>query len=279
MVFEDGFYHADPHPGNLFVEADGRLGLIDFGMVGTVDAATQEQLAAVLLAVTGGDAGRLADALLEMGVARRRVDREQLARDLGGLTGRYYGRPLAEIPLGPLLEEAFGVVRRHRLQLPPRLALLLKTAVMCEGLGAQLAPDFRLTALLEPYARRLLFQQYAPDRLARRLGEAGVEAARLGVELPAQLRRLVADAERGALEVGVRPEGFEPLVRRLERLANRLVLGVLAAAFVNGLAVLMAAYHPGGNDAWIAAFFAFGFAVTALLGAYLAWLILRSGQG
>jgi ubiquinone biosynthesis protein len=149
---------------------------------------------------------------------------------------------------------------------------------MCEGLGAQLAPDFRLTAVLQPYAERLLRRRYAPDRLARRLGQAGADAARLGVELPGQLRRLVADLEGGALEVGVRPEGFEPLLRRLERLANRLVLGMLTAAFVVGLAVLMATYHPGGSEVWPGAFFAVGFALATALGLYLAWTVLRSGR-
>ena len=95
-------------------------------------------------------------------MSRHPVDRPLLRRDLGHLLARYYGRPLGEIALGPLLEEALGVVRRHRLQLPARLALLLKTAIMSEGLAARLDPDFRLTAVLAPYAERLLLRQYAP---------------------------------------------------------------------------------------------------------------------
>jgi ubiquinone biosynthesis protein len=278
MVFEDGFFHADPHPGNLFVEPDGRIALMDFGMVGTLDEATREQLTGVLLAVAGGDAGRLADALLELGAVRGPLDRPRLERDLERLLARYAGRPLGELSLRRLLEEALDVIRRHRLQLPARLALLLKTAAMHEALGARLDPDFRLTAVLAPYAGRLLRRQYAPTRWARRLGLASLDAARLGTELPGEARRLLTALQRGTLEVGVRPEHFEPLVRRLERLANRLVLGILAAAFVNGLAVLLAAQRPGGPEAWLGPVLGFGFALAAGLGVYLAWAILRSGR-
>jgi ubiquinone biosynthesis protein len=278
MVFEDGCFHADPHPGNLFVEPDGRIGLLDFGMVGTLDEATRDQLAAVLLAVAGGDGARLADALLDLGVIRGRIDRPQLERDLQRLLARYSGAPLGEISLRRLLAEALDVIRRHRLQLPARLALLLKTAAMHEALGARLDPSFRLTAVLAPYAERLLLRQFAPDRWGRRLGLAGLDAARLGTELPGEARRLIAALQRGTLEVGVRPEHFEPLVGRLERLAHRLVLGILAAAFVNGLAVLLAAHRPGEPAAWLGPLLGFGFALAAGLGAYLAWVILRSGR-
>jgi ubiquinone biosynthesis protein len=278
MVFEDGFYHADPHPGNLFVEPDGRIGLLDFGMVGTLDETTRDQLAGVLLAVASGDGGRLADALLELGAVRGGIDRPRLERDLERLVSRYAGQPLGEIPLRRLLDDALDVVRRHRLQLPAKLVLLLKTAAMHEALGSRLDPDFRLTAALTPYAERLLQRQYAPTRWARQAGQAGLEAARLGVELPREVRRLLTALRLGTLEVGVRPEHFEPLVWRLERLANRLVLGILAAAFVNGLAVLLAAQRPGGPEAWLGPVLGFGFALAAALGVYLAWAILRSGR-
>ena len=278
MIFEHGFFHADPHPGNFFVEADGTLGIIDFGMVGTVDERTQDQLASLLLAITSQDADRLVDAFLELGVAKRRVERAVLRQDLEHLLSRYYGLPLGEIPLGPVISEAMGVVRRHRLQLPPNLVLILKMAVMNEGMGAQLDPDFNLTTVLAPYVRRLMFRRYSPEALARRLSRSGGDAAHLWIELPQHLRRIAGEIERGSVEVGVRPEGFEPVLKRLERLTNRLVLGVIVAAFIGGTAVLMAAYHPPGWERLMAPFFLFGLAVATALGGYLAWSILRSGR-
>lgn len=278
MVFEDGFFHADPHPGNFFVEPGGRIGLVDFGMVGTLDESTQDRLVTVLLALTSQDLDGLVDAFLDLGVARRRVDRAALREDLAHLLSRYYGRPLGELAVRPLLTDALTVVRRHRLHLPTNLALLVKTVMMAEGLAAQLDPGFRLTTVLVPYAERLMLRQYSPLRWARRLGMAGLEAAGLGVELPRQLRRLLRELERGGLEIGMRPTGFEPVIERLERLTNRLVLGMLALAFIIGLAVLMTAFHPPGTERLVGPAFALGFILAGLLGVYLAWTILRSGR-
>jgi ubiquinone biosynthesis protein len=193
MIFEHGFFHADPHPGNFFVEEGGVLGILDFGMVGTVDERTQNQLARLLMAITSRDADRLVDAFLELGVSKRRVDRPRLRQDLERLVSRYYGRSLGEIPLGALLEEALAVVRRYRLQLPPNMVLLFKMAMMNEGMGARLDPSFNLTTVIAPYAERLMLRQYSPARLAQQLSRSGMEAAQLGAELPQQLRRLVGE--------------------------------------------------------------------------------------
>lgn len=278
MIFEHGFFHADPHPGNFFVEPGGVLGILDFGMVGTVDERTQEQLAHLLIAITSKDADRLVDAFLGLGFAKGRVDRASLRQDLERLLSRYYGLPLGEIPLGPMLSEALSVVRRHHLRLPSNMALLFKAAIMNDGMGTQLDSSFNLTTVLVPYAKRLMMRQYSPAVLVRRLGEASLEATQLGVELPRQLRRIAGELERGSLEMSVRPESFEPMLQRLERLANRLVLGIIAAAFIGGLAVLMALYHPPGWEDWMAPFFFFGFVVASALGLYLAYSILRSGR-
>ncbi|MGH2458209.1 MAG: ABC1 kinase family protein [Chloroflexota bacterium] len=279
MVFEDGFFHADPHPGNFFIEPSGRIGLIDFGMVGTVDARTQGQLVDVLVAMANEDVYRLVDVLFELGVARRRATRDRLRRDLDHLFARYYGKSLGDVEIGPMFEDSLALIRRHRLRLPSNLALLMKTVAMNEGLGRQLDPSFNLTTVLVPYARRMVLRQYSPTLWARRLGRASMDLARLGVELPEQLRRVIGEIERGGLEVGMRPEGFEPLIARLERLGNRIILGIIAAAFVNGLAVLIAVYKPPGWDQWAGVVFGTGFIIAAILGVYLAWSILRSGRG
>lgn len=274
MVFEDRFFHADPHPGNFFIEPGGRIGLIDFGMVGMVDERTQEHLVRVLLALTSQDADRLADAFLDLGVTRQQVDRSLLGHDLEQLVSRYYGQPLGEIALGPLLEEMLTIVRRHRLRLPPNLALLIKTIVMNEGLGMQLDPTFRLTNVLVPYARRLMLRQYSPLYWTKQLGQAGWDVVWLGTELPQQLQRILGELERGTLTMNMRPMDVESVLRRFERIGNRIIIGAVLAAFIIGLAMIMASYHPSGWSQWI--FFVIGFIVAAALGVYLAWSILHS---
>lgn len=276
MVCEDGFFHADPHPGNFFIEPDGSIGLIDFGMVGILEERTQEHLADLLICIDHKDADRLVDVFLDLGVSKKRIDRDMFRRDIQHLLTTYWGVPLRELRISALLNDVFAIMRQHHLHLPSNLALLLKTVIMVEGLGVNLDPEFQLTSALEPYADRLVMRKYSPIRLARSLGQASLDLARLGVEMPQQLRRIVLAAENGSLQLGMRPEGFEPVLNRVEAIANRIVLGVIAAAFINGLAVLLSVYRPPGLERWAWAAFAFGFGCALLLGIYLAWSILRS---
>ena len=275
MVCEDGFFHVDPHPGNFFIEQNGTIGLIDFGMVGVLDERTQELLADLLIAINHQDADRLVDIFLDLGVARKRVDRALVRRDIERLLSTYWGLPLGELKVTALLDDVFSIMRQHQMHLPSNLALLLKTVIMIEGLGVNLDPEFRLTKSLTPYTERLVLRQYSPFRWFRSFGRASLEFAKLGVELPQQLRRIVSAAEDGNLEIGMRPEGFGPVIDRLERIANRIVLGVIAAAFINGLAVLASVYRPPGWERWAWGVFAFGFLSALVLGIYLAWTILR----
>lgn len=276
MVCEHGFFHADPHPGNFFIEPAGNIGLIDFGMVGELDERTQESLADLLIYINNQDADRLVDVFLDLGVTKKRVDRDLLRRDILHLFSIYWGLPLIELRISAVLNDVFAVMRKHHLHLPSNLALLLKTVIMVEGLGVNLDPDFHLTSVLEPYADRLVMRKYSPIKLVRNLGRASLVFARLSVELPQQLRRIVSAAENGTLQIGMRPEGFEPVLNRIEKITNRIVLGLIAAAFINGLAVLASVYRPPRWENWAWLVFAFGFLCALTLGGYLALSILRS---
>ena len=269
MVFEHGFFHADPHPGNFFIEPDGRIGIIDFGMVGEIGERLQDRLGTLLVALARADPDRLSAAIRELSTARGAVDRRRLRDDLARLVERYEGRAVGELQLGALAEEALAIVRRHRLQLPPELALLVKMVVMNEGMAARLDPDFRLGDVLAPYARRLAAQRLTPAALARRLGDAGVSAAQLAVDLPEQLPRLLAALEDG-VPLHLRADELEPLVARAERLGNRLVAGMIAAALIDGLAELAAVEPPRWRSREIPLRSA-GLAGAAALGVYLAW--------
>jgi ubiquinone biosynthesis protein len=163
MVFVHRFFHADPHPGNVFVERDGRIGFVDFGMVGSVGARTGRGLGAILLALVGMDPARMVDGLLGLGVACEDVDRAAFESDLARFLERYSRLPLEQLHMRLLLADLMGVVRARRLRLPSDIALLLKTVMMCEGVAAQLDPKFELVPMLLPYATRLALETHAPE--------------------------------------------------------------------------------------------------------------------
>lgn len=154
MVFTFGLFHADPHPGNVFVQPDGSLTLIDFGKHGEIDEALRTQLGRVLASLVGGDLEGLLGALEDLRVAGGSEDREALRTDLGALVERYGSLPIGEMRIGEVLGDMLAVIRRHRLRLPPDLMLLFATVVMCEGVAVDLDPDFELQPVLLRWAAR-----------------------------------------------------------------------------------------------------------------------------
>ena len=277
MVFEDGFFHADPHPGNLFIEPNGRIGLIDFGMVGRVDERLREQLSSLFVAVIRRDPERMATALMRVSVSPTRVDRGRLVDDLGPFIRMYQGRDLAHVQVGKLITLALGILRRHHLQLPREMALLLKMLVMTEGMGEVLDPEFSLGQTLAPYARRMAAGHLYPAAYAKRLARASMEALELGTELPDQIRRLINTLDVEGLEVHLRASELAPLVERLERVGNRMVAAIFAAAFIRGVGELTL----GDTDrwkSWQAPLMSAGLASTGALGGYLAWTARKAAR-
>jgi ubiquinone biosynthesis protein len=275
MVFEDRFFHADLHPGNFFIEADDRFGLIDFGTVGVLDERTEAHLAELVLAGTRRDYDRLVDAVLGLTPAGRQVDRERLRQDLEQIIAPYDGQASGEPGMGPLLKQCFEVMRRHRLHLPANLLLLIKTIIMTEGLGKHLDPDFQLTTAIKPYTQRLMLRQYSPSRWLQQLGRASMDMVHLGVDMPQQLRHILGALEHGTFQMAVRPEGLEPLIRCVERLADRIVIGILGAAFISGTATLLSVNHPPGWERMAGWIYAIGFGLATMLGVLIAWSIMR----
>ena len=269
MVFEDGVFHADPHPGNFFIEPGGRIGIIDFGMVGEIDAELRQRLGGLLLALVRQDPDRITAAVVRLSATQRPPSRPLLREDLRRLVRRYAGRSVGDLPVLELMNDVMSIMRRHHLQLPRELALLVKALAMNEGLAANLDPDFRFGAVLAPYAQQLMAGELSPSVLARRLQHAGLEAAQLGIELPEQLRRLVDLLDREGPELRLRSADVEMILGRIEQMQQRVVAGLIGAAVARTVVgVLMA--DPRRRDAWERPLFAGGVAIAAGAGVYLA---------
>jgi ubiquinone biosynthesis protein len=274
MVFEHGFFHADPHPGNMFIESDGRIGLIDFGMVGEVDDGLRRQLGALLAALTGHDVERLARALLEISVVKGATDRDQFRSDLVAFMGLYRGRRLGEVNMAALVSQLLALLRKHKLQLPSEMATLLKFFLMIEGLGVRLDPEFNLGALLGPYAQRLVLDRYSPEALVKQLLTSGRDAAALAADLPDRVHRLMDVLDTSGLVVHLESKEFDPLVGRIERVGDRLVAGIVVAAFIRSVGELASADKDRWGR-WEGPLMGVGLGMSAGLGAYLGWTARR----
>ena len=275
MVFEEGFFHADPHPGNFFIEADGRIDLIDFGMVGEVSPTLRQQLGALFITVDAKDSDRLVDALLEICPSRGPVDRAALQYDSARIMDMFYRQEFSRRGVGALLNDVMATVRKYHLRLPSDLALLFKTWVMVEGIVAELDPTASMSAFFTPYIRKLVEQQYSPAAVAARMRTFSLDLADLSATLPRRLNRLIRDLESGNLTVAARPMGYEPILDRLETLSNRATFATIGAAFVVGLPILMGVYRPPGWKRWSGPAFALGAAIAAGAGLSLAFTVGR----
>lgn len=268
MIFEDGYFHADPHPGNFFVEDDGTIGLIDFGMVGVIDERLRAQLAQALVAVTAKDADRFTRAVLDICGQEHPRDRRGLRDSLDGLIRHYAARPLGEVPAAEVIARCVGLLRTHHLRLPREMALLAKVLVMVDGLGRQLDPGFDLWSVLTPFVRRLALESLAPPAVARRLRGVVADLVQLGVDAPDHLRRALEVLERGGLDVRVQAAELQPLLTRAERIGNRLVAGTVAAALIEGVGRVVAADRERYRS-WEEPLVRAGCAAVGALGAYL----------
>jgi len=277
-VLEDGFFHADPHPGNFVVMPGEVIGAMDFGMVGYLTHRDRTDLVRLYIYVVQLDEEGIVEQLVRMGMVGGKVDRDRLRRDVGRLLRKYQGLPLKAIRAGEIMQEALPIAFRHRLRLPSELWLLGKTLAMMEGVGMRLYPDFDPFTVSEPYVRRFIIQLLSPAEWGSTLLRSMSDWAYLTTLLPRVGARLLTQAERGELEIGLRHLGLEQALRRLDRLVSRLSLSLLVAAMIVGLALLVPAFHLAEQGGLMTALVVAGFVGVSLLGFWLILSILRSGR-
>lgn len=238
MILVDGYFHADPHPGNVVFLPGNRVGLLDFGMVGRVTDNRREQLIDFLDALVHKNEQGMLNILIQW-AGDAEVDEEHLAYDLSELIFGYDDLSLKDIHIGALLSEITAVMRDNNLSLPPDLTLLFKALITLEGLGHQLNPDFHLVDHLTPFVRQVMEARYSPQALAKRARRGLKEMAEVMFGLPRDVARLFRQARRGRLRVDLDLKRLDHFGVQLNRAANRLTMGVLTASLVVGSSIIM----------------------------------------
>ena len=280
MAFDDGFFHGDPHPGNLILTPEGNLALLDFGMVGFMSRGDVEALSRLFLATIRRDADAALRGLEGLGVRYATEVRGDLVQELRVFLHKYSGLTVGEFSLGQALSELISLARRYRVSMPPVFPLLTKSLVTAEALARSIDPTINVYELAQPYARRLLLERYEPDALLERTGERAVEYARYLEDYPEQIRQLLANLEDGTLEVRLRHGGIDELIGEVDVLANRLVFALVTAALLVGSS-LIGAFASSGPlvpiiGVSVVAFV--GFAIASLMAALLLVVIFRSNR-
>lgn len=276
MMLEDGFFHADPHPGNVFVLPGERIAVIDFGMVGRLSHARRTEVVSLLFGLVEHDPERVTEVLLDW-TERPDVDEAQLTIDIDAFVDQYHGVPLGQLDLAGMLLEVTALLRSHRLALPPDLALLIKVFLTLEGLGRSLDPDFDMASQAQPFLHRAMAAQLGPGAVARRGARALVDTAGLLATLPRELRRLLRGM-RGGARLHMQVDELREFSHQVAHSANRLAGSMVIAALIVGSSIAMTV-EGGPALLGLPLFGLLGFIGAALAGIWLLWSIFRSGGG
>jgi ubiquinone biosynthesis protein len=281
QVFEHGLFHADPHPGNLFLLPDGRICFHDFGAIGELSPGVQESLRQLFLAVMARDAAWVASAYLGMGGATAELDRAAFTRDLSAALDRYYRDSGAgRQSFGAIIQEFIGLGRRHHVRLLRETTLLMRAFAEIESLVRRLDSDFSSLAAFQAYSARLLRHALLPDLGVAQIAQAYrlMRATRdVAGETPIALRRLMGRLERGEPLFEIRHQSGGSFERHLLHASNRLAFALIVASIVIGSAILIST-HAGPHWEGLPLLGIAGFVVAGILGIAWAVLALKSGK-
>lgn len=284
QYFLHGFFHADPHPGNLLFTADGRLGIIDCGQIGQLSKELQRNFVGLLLALSHGDIDAVVNLCGDLGVTNDHYNLREFRSDLGIYLSRFYSLPFKRLNIGEVINEAMMLAQRHGLTLPHDLILLAKSLTTIQGVVRQLSPEFRLPDAVQPFIKKLLAKWLSPKNL---LWDSALYAYRcLGAlkRLPEDVRDILQKAGDGKLRIIFHHEGLETVGDQVERASNRITLGLLIAAILLGSSIVLAVSPefmnkislPFISDIPLSAIVAATGYLSAMgLGFWLAWAILR----
>ncbi len=277
MVLEDGFFHADPHPGNIFYMPGGAIGVIDFGMVGHVSEARRFQIVRLLHGLVDQDAEAVADVLIDWTGENPDIDEARLQESVARFVDRYRGVPLKDLRMGAMLGDVAAILRGHGLALPPDLALMIKTFLTLEGMGRQLDPDFDMAAQARPFLERALLARYAPSVLARRGRRAAMGMLDLVRDMPRDLHRLLRAARRGRMRVQIEVGALKAFGDQVDRAVSRLTMGVVTAALIVGSSIVLNS-AGGVTSGGLRVLGTVGFVAAALGGLWILFSIWRGGK-
>ncbi len=259
QVFVNGFFHADPHPGNIHLDAQGHIIFLDWGLVGSFTPDMRRRSVELIVGLSMGRASQVVDALLKLGVVQGNIDRHCLLQDVDRLRRRYYETELEEFNLGQALSDLLGLANTYRIRIPPEYTLLAKTAVTVDGVVRKLDPHASLVNLGKPHAMELLLNRLDPSWWGPELADSVLDWVDIAGRLPNGVDQVLATLGRGEIRIVLEHKNLDKVLSHWERLINRLALSLLLAALIVGTGLVVhrsqldnLAHFPLGEYAFVA---------------------------
>ncbi|MCK4690389.1 MAG: AarF/ABC1/UbiB kinase family protein, partial [Desulfuromonadales bacterium] len=277
QVFVHGFFHADPHPGNLYVLPGNVICIFDFGMVGRLDDDLKLQLTELLLCVLRRDVDRIVSQLLYSGELLDESNIKNLKRDLTEFIDDYYDILLQDLMVGKLLIDFVEILTEYRIKFPSNLMLLSRALFAMEGIGRQLDPSFNMVEQLKPFAEQIMKDRYSPSSIAKDAARTLQSYQSLGKSLPKDIKEFINRINRNQFKIDLEHRGLERLINDLDKSTNRISFSMVIAALIIGSSLIMQT-EKGTLLFGFPILGLLGYTVAGVLGFGLAIAILRSGR-
>ncbi|MDQ3002017.1 MAG: AarF/ABC1/UbiB kinase family protein [Fibrobacterota bacterium] len=277
QVFTQGFFHADPHPGNVLVLPDRTLCFLDYGMVGTLSPTHRDRLLDILVGVAAQDAGRIAKTLIQLAYQPTDIV-EDLEYQVSEILETYSFVTLKDFRIGEFLNRLIRLIISNRLRMPPGFYLMLKAVVTLEGICRRLDPAFDMVEQIKPFAKKAMKARMRPDRLAKDMYFSALDLTPILKEFPAQARDILGLIKRGKLRIEFQHQGLEPILKTHERMMTRMVFALVLASLIIGSSLVVLSGIP---PKWygIPVIGVVGFLSAAFVGFWLlVSIILRKGS-
>ncbi|GFO97311.1 2-octaprenylphenol hydroxylase [groundwater metagenome] len=277
MIFDDGFYHADPHPGNILVTSEGIIVFLDFGMAGYVDPELRECLVNLIIAIQRNDVGFLIEALTEMGLIVDGGESPAFRIKLEELINQYYSMTVKFIDPARFLRDLIDILIRSRGKVPTNIMLLSKTLVIRDEIARKIDPEHNFAELVEPYVKKMIEERTSPSYILKETARAVWDFARLVKALPRRVNNILVKAEKGTMKFELEHRGFEALVEELDVTSNRVSFSMIISALIVGSSIIIT---TGMSPRFfgVPLLGIFGFFLAGVLGMGLIISILRSGK-
>jgi ubiquinone biosynthesis protein len=277
QIFVHGFFHADPHPGNIFVLPDNVICYIDFGMMGRLDLEMRERFADLLMSIVHRDEREATKVLLRLTLSEEEPNYPALQRDTAEFMDKHCYRPLKDVDLGALLHQLLEMATKHRLGVPPDLFLMIKALSTVEGLGRILDPDLDVIEQATPFIKHIQLNRIHPRRIAKDMASSGTDLFHLLKDIPGEVRTILKLARQGKVKIEFEHRGLEPMIAANDRISNRLSFAVVLASLVIGSGlIVLSGIPPKWHE--IPVIGLTGFLVAGAMGFWLLISIMRSGR-
>ncbi len=277
QVFVHGFFHADPHPGNIFVLPDNVVCMVDYGMVGSVDQQTREHFVELLISTVRGDSLRAAHLLLELTEWEDAPDMKALKKDVADFMGFHLYKSLKDIRIGKLLQDVMKITARYRLRFPPEVFLMLKAFATVEGIALRLDPDFEMVSHAAPFVERVKRERFSLRRITEEMRLFSEESFQFLQQFPKEILQIARLIHQQKLRLKLEFHGLEKMLATHDQISNRISFSIIIASLIMGSALILVSDTPplfyGVSILGI-----IGFVAAAVMGIWLLVAILKKGR-